>query len=172
MVNQDFLQQLNYSKEKEMTSSPPNVIIVTVEYLQEAEACEEEVELFQKLFGNSVELTEENLQIAAENKLDIYWFGKTRFGPIFNKRSYNDLMEYTEKCKPYYDQYVANIRSAAHKWLHSAERNTSLYNQYELECRQEYEKQISFLYIEFLCSIKNVILDCINNPIYPTTKYF
>ena len=47
---------------------------VTVELLKEHKACKEEIKLFERLYQDGVELTNENLQLAAKAGLDCGWF--------------------------------------------------------------------------------------------------
>lgn len=50
---------------------------VTSKFLEELDACEEDMEVFKKLWPNGCKLSERNLLRAAEKGLDINWFSET-----------------------------------------------------------------------------------------------
>jgi hypothetical protein len=51
---------------------------ITVKQLRKLKACEEQVDLFKKLFGESVEITEALIKEHSA-KFDIYWLAKNLF---------------------------------------------------------------------------------------------
>jgi phage tail protein X len=46
---------------------------ITLEFLEKAKACTDQVEIFKKTFPEGAEITLENLMVAAEHHLDLNW---------------------------------------------------------------------------------------------------
>jgi hypothetical protein len=49
---------------------------ITLDWLQSVKACEEQVVLFESTFGDSAEVTVENLEKAREVKLNLSWLAR------------------------------------------------------------------------------------------------
>ena len=64
---------------------------ITVDYLREQDACPEQVELFAETFGQSAELTRENLIKAAQAGLDTGWLAKCLLDEDAELRFYRSL---------------------------------------------------------------------------------
>ncbi len=62
---------------------------VTTAWLRKHEACEEQVEIFQKEWGNKAYITRENLQRARRLGMDIGWL----IWEVLNPRDMNKLLD-------------------------------------------------------------------------------
>ena len=72
---------------------------VTIELLEEWEACPDQVKLFSKIFPEGVELTKEALEKAANAGLNIFWFAVFAVDRKL-------LRELYAARKPYYDKFM------------------------------------------------------------------
>lgn len=80
---------------------------VTVQSLIDLRACNYQIELFQETFGNSCELTRENLQRASEVKLDLIWWIQKVYGKQVAKLHWD---AYATEMKPHWDAYCTAIQ--------------------------------------------------------------
>ena len=77
-------------------------MIVTIEHLEQAQACREAIETFRVLFWGPVEVTEENLKKAQEAGLDLNWWIQHCVPEI--------LEAYLAQRQPLFEAYLAQRR--------------------------------------------------------------
>ena len=66
-------------------------MIITLQQLKDKRACEKQVELFKKLFGESVEVTLENCLLAASHELNFDW-ASGEFFTIAQRAAYEEAV--------------------------------------------------------------------------------
>lgn len=81
---------------------------ITTKWLRENEACDEQVELVEKLFGQEVELTQENWDKAIENRVEVEW--------LVDYLSLCQRQEYFEKIKPDEEEYALSYNLALEEY--------------------------------------------------------
>ena len=85
---------------------------ITLSWLKKQKACEDQVKLFQELFGKSVKLTEE-LVLEHGSKFDLHWLASKAFSaPLladYEAKIAPLLADYEAKCAPLLADYWAKV---------------------------------------------------------------
>lgn len=107
-------------------------MIITIEMLQDKKACQEQVDLFEAIFGNAVEVTLENCIEAARRGLHIDWAASNllnRKQREFYKESEAPLWAaYEEACAPLWAAYK---EACASLWATYEEAKAPLWAAYD-----------------------------------------
>ena len=71
---------------------------ITLTLLREHNACKEQINLFEELFGDSAELNQENWNLAIEKELDVLW--------LLNVLPNEKKEEYQKIQQPAWEEYL------------------------------------------------------------------
>ena len=91
---------------------------ITLEWLEERNACEKQVEAFRQEWGDSVELTQESLSRAAELKLDLNWLAE-RYLAGGARRVYDEAMAEPRRV---YDEVMTEPRRVCNEAMAEVDR--------------------------------------------------
>ena len=88
---------------------------ITIEWLESEEACKDQVQIFTETFGDSADLTSENIREAVRVGLDIHWLAEHLLTTCDLKDAYHAACQphhdaYEAARKPHWDAYKAAIQ--------------------------------------------------------------